>query len=43
MATQSNDFALGLPIATSLYGKTNPTYFFLVYVRARVPSEPAQP
>ena len=31
-ATQSNDFALGLPILTVLFSKTNPTYPNYLYV-----------
>jgi hypothetical protein len=35
-AVQSNDFALGLPVAESLYGSVYPSYVSLVYVTAPV-------
>jgi hypothetical protein len=36
LATQSNDFALGLPIASALYSESNPSYISLLYVIAPV-------
>lgn len=32
MATQSNDFAFGVPILSALYGKSHPDYVLFLYL-----------
>jgi len=36
MATQSNDFAFGIPICAALYSSTHPEYISLIYLLAPI-------